>query len=159
MTRRAAKPDQSRDTSPSRELLRRVLPAQPGSLRPARAAIAEWLTQLHWPGDDAEDLILAVNEAVTNVIEHAYPADRPGSLGLRARCGRGSAPATRRVTVTITDHGDWRDRMHRAVDPADRRGHGLTVMSACTAETQVKRSAGGTTVTLISNDVPDPQPR
>jgi anti-sigma regulatory factor (Ser/Thr protein kinase) len=87
MTSQGAKPDHSCDTSPSRELLRRLLPAQPGSLRPARAAIAEWLTQLHWPGDDAEDLILAVNEAVTNAIEHAYPADRPGSLGLCAWCG------------------------------------------------------------------------
>jgi anti-sigma regulatory factor (Ser/Thr protein kinase) len=94
------------------------------------------------------------NEAVTNVIEHAYPADRPGSVGLRARCGVGSAPATRRVTVTITDHGDW-GRDHRVVDPRWPPGHGLSVMSGCTAEIHVKRSADGTTVTLISNDGPD----
>jgi serine/threonine-protein kinase RsbW len=155
MTSRRAEPDHSRDTNPSRELLLRVLPAQPSSLLPARAAIAEWLALLHWPRDDADDLVLAVNEAVTNVIEHAYPATHPGSLGLHAWCGPGSAPATRRATVTITDLGEW-DRMHRAVDPANRRGRGLTVMSACTAETRVKRSAHGTTVTLISNDVPIP---
>jgi serine/threonine-protein kinase RsbW len=155
MTCRRAEPDHTRDTNPSRELLLRVLPAQPSSLRPARAAIAEWLALLHWPRDDADDLILAANEAVTNVIEHAYPATRPGSLGLHAWCGPGSAPATRRATVAITDLGVW-DHMHGAVDLANRRGHGLTVMSACTAETRVKRSAHGTTVTLISNDVPIP---
>jgi anti-sigma regulatory factor (Ser/Thr protein kinase) len=153
MTSRHAEPDHSRDAKPSRELLMRMLPAQPSSLRPARAAIAEWLALLHWPRDDADDLVLAVSEAVTNVIEHAYPATHPGSLGLRAWCGPGSAPATRRATVTITDLGNW-VHMHGAMDPANRRGHGLTVMSACTAETRVKRSAHGTTVTLISHDVP-----
>jgi anti-sigma regulatory factor (Ser/Thr protein kinase) len=143
----------SAELNRSRELLH-VLPAQPRSLRPVRAAIAEWLTQLHWPIEDADDLILAVNEAVTNVIEHAYPAGRPGSFGVHARCGVGSVPATRRVTVAITDHGAW-GREDRVVGPAGRRGHGLTVMSACTAETEVIRSADGTTVTLISRDVPD----
>ena len=147
MTGRSAELDRSRDVL-------RVLPAQPSSLRPARAAIAEWLTLLLWPVDDADDLTLAVNEAVTNVIEHAYPAGRPGSFGLHARCGVGSAPASRRVTVTITDHGAW-DREDRVVGPAGRRGRGLTVMSACTAETRVIRSADGTTVTLTSRDVPD----
>jgi serine/threonine-protein kinase RsbW len=73
MTGRGWEPDLSR------EVLMRVLPAQPSSLRPVRATIAEWLFLLHWPADDAEDLTLAVSEAVTNVIEHAYPADRPGS--------------------------------------------------------------------------------
>ena len=155
MTRRRAEPDHPRETNPSRELLLRVLPAQPSSLQPARAAIAEWLALLHWPGDDTDDLILAVNEAVTNVIEHAYPATHPGSLGLHAWCGPGSAPATRRATVTITDRGEW-DHMRRAVDPTSRRGHGFTVMSACTAETRVERSAHGTIVKLISNDVPIP---
>jgi serine/threonine-protein kinase RsbW len=155
MSSRRAEPDHSRDSNHSREQLLRVLPAQPSSLGLARAAVAEWLAQLHWPRDDTDDLVLAVNEAVTNVVEHAYPATRPGPLGLHAWCGPGSAPATRRATVTITDLGEW-DHMHHAVDPANRRGHGLTVMSACTAQTQVKRSAHGTTVTLISNDVPIP---
>jgi hypothetical protein len=71
------------------------------ALRPARVAIAEWLSLSHWPQDEADDLVLAVNEAVTNVIEHAYPAARPGAVGLHASCGPGSAPATRRVTVSI----------------------------------------------------------
>lgn len=140
----------------SRELLH-VLPAQPSSLRPARVAIADWLARLHWPVDEADDLTLAVSEAVTNVVEHAYPAGRPGSFGLHAQCGVGSAPATRRVAITITDHGAWK-RDHPVVSLAGPRGHGLAVMSACTAETEVMRSADGTTVTLISRDVPDLHP-
>jgi anti-sigma regulatory factor (Ser/Thr protein kinase) len=147
MSRRSAELDRSRE-------LLHVLPAQPRSLRPARAAIADWLAQLRWPIEDVDDLVLAVSEAVTNVIEHAYPAGRPGLFGLHARCGVGSAPATRRVTVAITDHGTW-GREDRVVSPAGRRGHGLTVMSACTAKTEVIRSANGTTVTLTSRDVPD----
>jgi anti-sigma regulatory factor (Ser/Thr protein kinase) len=155
MTGRLGKPDHSHDTDLPRELLR-VLPAQPHSLRPARVALAEWLTLLQWPDDDADDLILAVSEAVTNVIEHAYPATRPGLVGLHARCGAGSTPATRRVTIAITDRGDWA-REYRAIDPASYHSYGLTVMSACTAEMQIQRSASGTTVILTSNDAPIPR--
>jgi hypothetical protein len=105
------------------------------------------------------------NQPVTSVRQsaspiggpHAYPAERPGAMGLRASCGAGSAPATRRVTVTITGRGNW-DSKHRVVDPAGHRGHGLTVTSGCVAETQILRSGSGsgsgTTVTLISRDVP-----
>jgi serine/threonine-protein kinase RsbW len=152
MSGRHAESDRAPDDSPSGELLH-VVPAEPGSLRPVRAAMAEWLKLLHWPDDDAEDLVLAVSEAVTNVIEHAYPTARPGPVGLRARCSAGSAPGTRRVTVSITDRGGW-DGERRVIDPAGRRGHGLTVMSACTARTQIRHSADGTTVTLTSKDVP-----
>jgi serine/threonine-protein kinase RsbW len=142
----------ARDTRRARALMQ-VLPAVPHSLRHARVAFTEWLTQLQWPADDADDLILAVNEAVANVIDHAYPAGNPGAVGLHAWRSAGSSPATRRVTITITDHGDW-DREHRTIDPAGRRGQGLALMSACTAKMQIQRSAGGTTVTLVSNDAP-----
>jgi serine/threonine-protein kinase RsbW len=147
-----ARTPRAHDTRRPRALLQ-VLPAVPDSLRHARVGFTEWLAQLQWPTDDADDLILAVNEAVANVIDHAYPAADPGPLGLHAWSSAGSTPATRRVTITVTDHGDWR-REHRTVDPAGRRGHGFALMSACTAKMHIQRSAGGTTVTLVSKDAP-----
>jgi anti-sigma regulatory factor (Ser/Thr protein kinase) len=60
---------------------------------------------------------------------------------------------TRRVTVAVTDRGSW-VQAHRIIDPDGRRGHGLAVMSGCTAEVHIQRSAGGTTVVLVSHDMP-----
>ncbi len=130
-----------------------VWPAVSSSLRPARVSLAEWLTVLRWPADDADDVIMAVSEAVTNVIDHAYPATRRGPVQVHGWCRAGSTPDSRRVTVTVTDRGDW-GREHRTVDPAGHRGHGFAVMSGCTAEMHVQRSAGGTTFILVSNDAP-----
>jgi anti-sigma regulatory factor (Ser/Thr protein kinase) len=57
------------------------------------------------------------------------------------------------VTITITDHGDWRPE-RRAVVAGGHRGNGLAMMRACTAEMRLVRSARGTTVTLVSNNAP-----
>jgi hypothetical protein len=64
---------------------------------------------------------------------------------------------TRRVTITVSDRGDWRGK-RRAADPVGHRGNGLAVMRACTAEMCLVRSARGTTVTLVSNDAPTTEP-
>lgn len=140
------------DDAPTQEWTQ-VLPAARSSLRAVRTALADWLAGQHWPPDDADDVVLAVNEALTNVIEHAYPADRPGPVQVQARSGTGSAPATRRVTVMISDRGSW-DPGHRAVDDRGFRGHGLAVMSGLTADMHIQRGAAGTTVILVGNDTP-----
>jgi len=140
------------DAAPDHEWMQ-VLPAAPSSLRAARTSLADWLSQQHWPPDDMDDVILAVNEALTNVIDHAYPADQPGPVQLHAWRGAGSIPETRRVTVAITDRGSW-NPAHRAVDSGGYRGHGLAVMSGLTASLHIQRSAGGTTVILVGNDTP-----
>ena len=139
-------------TVPTPDLMR-VWPAVPDSLRPVRVAFAEWLGSLQWPAGDADDLILAVHEAVSNVIDHAYPATRSGPVHLHSWCDTGPTPASRRVTIVISDRGDW-GRDHRTIDAAGRRGHGFVIMSGCTAEMHIQRGDSGTTIILISNDVP-----
>jgi serine/threonine-protein kinase RsbW len=140
------------DEAPTQEWTQ-VLPAAPSSLRAVRRALTAWLAEQHWPPDDADDVVLAVNEALTNAIEHAYPAGRPGSVQLHARSGGGSMPATRRVTVAISDRGSWNPE-HRVVGDGGFRGHGLSVMSGLTADMHIQRGAAGTTVILVSNDAP-----
>ena len=140
------------DAAPPHEWTQ-VLPAVPSSLRNIRTALAGWLDAQRWPADDADDVVLAVNEALTNVIEHAYPGDRPGPVRVRALSGPGSTPRTRRVTVEISDGGSWNPG-NRVADDRAFRGHGLTVMSGLMADMHIRRDATGTTVTLISNDAP-----
>jgi serine/threonine-protein kinase RsbW len=50
-----------------------VLPAIVASVPIARHRLRAWLADLDWPVDDAEDLEFVLNEAVANVIDHAYP--------------------------------------------------------------------------------------
>lgn len=39
---------------------------------------------LGWPTETAEDIELATNEAVSNVVDHACPPDAPGTATLHA---------------------------------------------------------------------------
>jgi anti-sigma regulatory factor (Ser/Thr protein kinase) len=64
-----------------------VLPAVPESLRHARNQLTRWLAGLGWPANGVVDLILAVNEAVADVVDHAHPAADPGPVGLHGHCG------------------------------------------------------------------------
>jgi hypothetical protein len=54
-----------------------VLPAVPPSLHSARAALRSWLESAGSPHDGADDMVLAVNEAMANVVDHAYPTAQP----------------------------------------------------------------------------------
>lgn len=131
-----------------------AIPAVTDSLHSARAELRSWLESAGSPHDGADDMVLAVNvnEAVANVVDHAYPTTRPGQVHLHAWVSTNAATRTRRVTVAVTDRGNWAHE-HRSTAPAGYRGHGIAVMSGCTAEVHIQRSAGGTTVVLVGHDL------
>ncbi|MEU4442836.1 ATP-binding protein [Actinosynnema sp. NPDC050801] len=115
-------------------------PAQAGQLAGVRARLDAWLTAEGLSEDDRYDLLLAVNEAASNAVEHAYGPDEHGVVHIDA--------ATRPdggVRVVVTDHGGWR------VPPPtlSARGRGLLLMRENVDEVLVDRGAGGTTVTLV----------
>jgi hypothetical protein len=58
------------------------LPADPISIPMARAQVRRWLAEFSWPAVKLDDIVLAVSEAVSNAVEHAY-------LGPTERGGRG----------------------------------------------------------------------
>ena len=103
-----------------------------------RRAFRRWVQALV-EDDDANDLTLAVYEALANAAEHAYPAQRePGSMRLHATA------VDRQITVTITDNGTWRP----PAVPTGRRGRGLPLMHKLTNEARVEPNRQGTTVLL-----------
>jgi hypothetical protein len=61
-----------------------VQPALAASLRPLRRSARRWLDESGWPVLAAEDIELALNEAVANVIDHACHQDDPGPIHLHA---------------------------------------------------------------------------
>jgi len=113
-----------------------------------RHRLRAWLETLAWPERDLDDVLIAVNEACTNAIEHAYPLENPGYVmigGSLARVGNG-----RHVTVIVQDRGRWRP------PPAESgfRGYGITVMRGCMHTVNIEPSPDGTSLTLISFAVP-----
>ena len=76
-----------------------------------------WLDNVGVHADTAPDVILAVNEAVANAIEHGYAATAPGPVTVRGlREGDD-------IVITVRDQGSWRE-------PSDdvTRGRGLPIM-------------------------------
>jgi anti-sigma regulatory factor (Ser/Thr protein kinase) len=103
-----------------------------------RRTFRRWVDSL-MAEDAAEDLALAVYEALANAAEHAFTAHTaPGLIWLHAVVADGQ------ITVTVTDNGSWRC----PTDSAGHRGRGLALMHQLTTETQVVQSPCGTTVRL-----------
>jgi serine/threonine-protein kinase RsbW len=150
--RLAERPGYHATTSESHRPLRMELPADPISISVARHQVRRWLTEFSWPAGQLDDIVLAVNEAVSNAIEHAYLDQSPGVVEVR-----GGVEATpggqRRVMVIVRDHGRWR------LAPIDdeNRCRGIPLMRACTDTLTIGQPDDdrvGTWVVLRSRAVP-----
>lgn len=140
------------DRGESRRLLRLELPADPIAISVARHQLHRWLTGLSWPSGQLEDIVLAVNEAVTNAIEYAYLDQPPGLVEVH-----GGVEATpdeqRRATIIVRDHGRWRPPLTN--NPYRRRG--IPLMRACMETVTIGQPDDGrvgTWVVLRSRAVP-----
>ncbi len=88
--------------------------AIPTELAPARASLTSYMHGLGLPAVQAQDAVLAGYEAMANSVEHAYPPGGAGTFDLHATRGHDGV-----VTVTITDHGTWKDT---GTQPHAKRG-------------------------------------
>jgi serine/threonine-protein kinase RsbW len=73
------------------------------------------------------DIALAVTEAVTNVIVHAYPAGRGGSLFIAADIEQGE------LEIVVTDHGEG---FRPGTSPG--LGAGLSIIAETTSEFAIR---------------------
>ncbi|MDQ2707939.1 MAG: ATP-binding protein [Actinomycetota bacterium] len=109
-----------------------------------RRTLVAWLTERGVAAEHREDLVLAVNEAVTNVIDHAYRgSDKPGFVEIDVELSD-EHDGECWVTVVVTDYGAW--RQGRAA--VGFRGRGLQMIRACTDWRVIERLAVGTRVTM-----------
>ncbi|MGQ0573381.1 MAG: SpoIIE family protein phosphatase [Pseudonocardia sp.] len=117
--------------------LQLVLPAHSAQLRRMRRAVAAWTELAGLDARVADDLQLALGEAVANVVEHAYPAGAPGTVEIELRHEAGAA-----ACVRVRDSGVWRP------PPADRgfRGRGLDLIHLLGTDAAVTTGPGGTVV-------------
>jgi serine phosphatase RsbU (regulator of sigma subunit)/anti-sigma regulatory factor (Ser/Thr protein kinase) len=129
------------------EPLELEVPAVASALSGVRAAVRRWLRGLDAAQEDVTDLLIAVGEAASNVVEHAY-GPQGGTLALRA-VAEATAVAdadagTQRPTVVVTvrDRGRWRPP--RGVD----RGRGTHMMRSASDDVVVTRGPDGTEVAI-----------
>jgi serine/threonine-protein kinase RsbW len=86
--------------APHRTALRLALPALPLSAGDARHALDLWVQNLKPTKPERNDLLLAISEAATNVIRHAYPE---GTEGAAFRLD--AEISDDRLQVVLTDDG------------------------------------------------------
>jgi PAS domain S-box-containing protein len=117
-----------------------AFPAEPGELRKLRAAMRAWLEERQIDEAARNALILAVGEACSNAVEHAYHDAPPGRV--RVEIDEGT---DRVLDVTVRDDGRFRPPAQHDLD----RGRGTTLMRDLTRNFSRESTLAGTTVRFM----------
>jgi serine/threonine-protein kinase RsbW len=84
---------------PNEEPIELIIPTHPRYLSAARLLVGGFGAQAGLSLDEVEDMKVAVSEAVTNVIDHAYGGELKGTVIVRYR------PTAGELTVEVEDRG------------------------------------------------------
>ncbi len=122
----------------------------------ARNVVASFILPLNPSISELEDIKTAVNEAVTNVIVHAYP-EKTGYVNMKI------TTQDNKISISISDNGIGIQDIERALTPfytskpnQERSGMGFTVMESFMDKLEVKNNKEGVTVNMekeIENSV------
>ncbi|MGH3897192.1 MAG: ATP-binding SpoIIE family protein phosphatase [Pseudonocardiaceae bacterium] len=112
-----------------------VVPALPWALRDIRVAVRRWLSAVGAAPRVIADLLVAIGEACTNAVEHAYGTDG-GTVTVHMEL---QLPD---VLATVRDTGRWRP-------PHDEdRGRGMLFMQTCSDDLRIDHGLTGTDVVI-----------
>jgi anti-sigma regulatory factor (Ser/Thr protein kinase)/putative methionine-R-sulfoxide reductase with GAF domain len=110
-------------------------PALPWSLRDIRFSVRRWLSAVGAAPRALADLLVAVGEACTNAVEHAYgPGGGTVTVHMELQLPD--------VLVTVRDTGCWRPP-HGAGG-----GRGMLIMRNCSDDLRIDHGSTGTTVVI-----------
>lgn len=120
------------------EYVHRSWPATPRQLSVIRHLVCGWLYPLGLNVEETADLVLAVDEAVSNAVEHAYGGGEHGTVELMLW----TEPGT--LCIEVVDHGTWK------TPPAKipYRGRGIHVMRSLADSVLIHFDGRGTRVLL-----------
>lgn len=116
------------------------VPSDPAVLSAVRAVTEKISLEAGLDGEEAEKLVLAVDEACTNVIRHAYGNRRDGRIAITF------TPGANRLEITIRDFGPGGDpATFRGRDFAEVRpgGLGMHFIQSAVDEMEYDRPPGG----------------
>lgn len=150
------------------------LPADVEAPATARRLLHDWLAAWSWQAEEALDVVLAANEAVSNAVQHAAAThvtveaviDPVPDLAAASLAGfvAIASPATatqaatmdgspaRRVRIEVSDNGRWRPRPLRPTD----RYRSMALIRECMDLVEVDATGRGTRVLLISRPARTP---
>jgi PAS domain S-box-containing protein len=103
-----------------------------------RHRLSEWLRAADVPDALVDDIVLVVNEACTNCVEHAYRGHNVGTMLLEVKAVDGE------IQARVTDSGSWKTP---AANPGNS-GRGLVLMRAISDMMEIDSSPTGTTVDI-----------
>jgi serine/threonine-protein kinase RsbW len=107
---------------------RLTLPSRPENVAVIRHVLGAFAEALRLPPDLVEDMRLAVTEACTNVVRHAYDDGELGTIDVVIR------PAGERLEVIVSDHGSG---MGPSADPSGP-GLGLPMIDALADHVEIE---------------------
>ena len=110
-----------------------TLPARPENVSVIRHVLGAFAEALRLPDDLVEDLRLAVTEACTNVVRHAYPPEQTGPVEISIQ------PLEDQVTVIVSDHGRGIGTSSDTTGP----GLGLPLIAAIADDVELQPVPGG----------------
>jgi anti-sigma regulatory factor (Ser/Thr protein kinase) len=120
-------------TEPETTDVKLTLPARPENVSVIRHVLGAFAEALALPDDLIEDLRLAVTEACTNVVRHAYSPDLPGPVEISIR------PEEERVNVVVADRGRGIGSSSDTTGP----GLGLPLIAAIADDVELQTVPGG----------------
>ena len=130
----------------------RAWSARAGALTQIRREVRRWLAPLEVMPDAEADLVLAVNEAAANAIDHAYrTGDDTGDD--RAVVEVFFWTEWGALLIEVVDHGQWR---HPGLH-ATGRGRGIEMMQRLVDAVLIHHDTRGTRV-LLRHPLPRPAP-
>ena len=113
-------------------------PARPEYLLLARLAVAGVARRLPLGRKEVADLKLAVTEACSNVVRHAYADGSDGEIELEL------VVAPDRLELVVEDHGAGIALPVPEVTPSELGGMGLPIIRAVVDELEIRPPAEGT---------------
>lgn len=118
-----------------------ILPAEPESVALARQMVRGIVDALDWDEESRTDISIAVTEACTNAVLHAYPAGAEGEYEVHAWA------EPERLVVAVRDRG--RGIVPTVTSAAAGLGLGLPLMLAIGDEVTFSSVDGVTEVRMI----------
>ena len=114
----------------------------------ARNVVSSFILPLNPKVEELEDIKTAVNEAITNVIVHAYPK-KAGYITMKI------STCENKIDITISDNGVGIQDIEKALTPfyttkqgEERSGMGFTVMQSFMDKLEVKNNKEGVSVVM-----------
>lgn len=147
----------------ARKTIQIELRSEPAELRTLRTQVQAWLTEHDWPERAIGELVLALDEAVTNVICHGYD-NCPGQRILITGETTSEAQEGDGVVFRVRDFGkqvDPKQICGRDLDDVRPGGLGVHIIKAMSNVATYERAEGGgmlLTMQKLKSHVASPTP-